>query len=481
MTTTFQSSGSTTTVDVPNGTVYVLRDYNDIYTANGDGLHLMTGVLATTVLNYGFIWADDNGVEVISDNARISNFGTLTSFTGDAFNLGGGEGMVEIYNYGRVMANDGEVIDIDTVGDKDIVLFNAGTMVARGADIVLDGAIGNIEITNSGILDGNELGMSGSGTSRLINTGQILTTGIDMRSEGAALLINQGTLINRDGSGALIMTSLTAADTVLNGGGILGRIELGDGDDIFENTGTGFVSGRVLGEAGLDTLVGGEGADQMEGGGGSDVLIGRGGDDVLTGDGGADHILAGLGSDVVYGGTANDTINGGGGDDTLDGGTQNDVLVGQDGSDLLYGDEGADTLDGGDGNDVLEGGADNDVLRGRAGEDELAGGLGLDFLTGGADADAFVFRTTAHAGIGATRDQILDFEQGLDLINVVSMSAGVFSFIGTDPFTAINQIRVIETATGSSIVQFNTDADLTAEAELRVGGVTGLTMDDFAL
>jgi serralysin len=57
----------------------------------------------------------------------------------------------------------------------------------------------------------------------------------------------------------------------------------------------------------------------------------------------------------------------------------------------------------------------------------------------------------------------------------------VFSFIGTDPFTAINQIRVIETATGSSIVQFNTDADLTAEAELRVGGVTGLTMDDFAL
>jgi serralysin len=481
MTTTFQSSGSTTTVDVPNGTVYVLRDYNDIYTANGDGLHLMTGVLATTVLNYGFIWADDNGVEVISDNARISNFGTLTSFTGDAFNLGGGEGMVEIYNYGRVMANDGEVIDIDTVGDKDIVLFNAGTMVARGADIVLDGAIGNIEITNSGMLDGNELGMSGSGTSRLINTGQILTTGIDMRSEGAALLINQGTLINRDGSGALIMTSLTAADTVLNGGGILGRIELGDGDDIFENTGTGFVSGRVLGEAGLDTLVGGEGADQMEGGGGSDVLIGRGGDDVLTGDGGADHILAGLGSDVVYGGTANDTINGGGGDDTLDGGTQNDVLVGQDGSDLLYGDEGADTLDGGDGNDVLEGGADNDVLRGRAGEDELAGGLGLDFLTGGADADAFVFRTTAHAGIGATRDQILDFEQGLDLINVVSMSAGVFSFIGTDPFTAINQIRVIETATGSSIVQFNTDADLTAEAELRVGGVTGLTMDDFAL
>lgn len=92
-----------------------------------------------------------------------------------------------------------------------------------------------------------------------------------------------------------------------------------------------------------------------------------------------------------------------------------------------------------------------------------------------------MFRTTAHAGTGAVRDQILDFEQGVDLINVVSISPGVFSFVGTAAFSGPNQIRVIETATGSSIVQFDVDGDGTADAEIRVGGVTGLTADDFAL
>jgi Ca2+-binding RTX toxin-like protein len=480
MTTTYQSSTASVSVHVPNGALYVLRDYNDIYTADGHGLELMAGALVTSVLNFGNVWADDNGVEVLSDTARISNFGMLTAFTGDAINLSGGAGLIEVYNYGTMLAHDGEVIAIDSPGTKDIVLFNAGTMVARGRDILFDGAIGDIDITNAGTLDGNELGMSGSGGSRLLNTGQIFASVIDMRSGGAALLINRGTLIDRDGSGSLVMTG-ARADKVINAGGILGGIDLAEGDDFFENAGTGVVSGPVLGQGGLDTLIGGETADRLEGGDGADRLIGRGGDDVLSGDAGADLILAGLGSDEVHGGAANDTINGGGGDDTLVGGTENDALVGQDGSDLLMGDEGHDTLDGGEGNDTLEGGEGNDVLRGRAGEDELAGGLGRDFLTGGADADVFVFRTVNHAGIGASRDQILDFEQGVDLINVVSMSAGVFDFVGTGAFTAADQIRVIETATGSSIVQFNTDADLAADAEIRVGGVIGLTVDDFAL
>ena len=157
------------------------------------------------------------------------------------------------------------------------------------------------------------------------------------------------------------------------------------------------------------------------------------------------------------------------------------MLVGQDGADNLDGGAGRDTLDGGGGNDILEGGDESDVLRGRAGEDELAGGLGLDFLTGGADADIFVFRTIAQAGIGVTRDQILDFEQGVDVINVVSMTPGAFTFVGTGAFIGANQIRVIETASGSSIVQFETTGDGTPDAEIRVAGVTGLTADDFAL
>ena len=481
MTTTYQSSASTT-VYAPNGATVVLRDYNDIYTANGDGFQLMAGTLVTSLFAYGFVWADDNGVEVRADNARIANFGTLTSFTGDAINLAGGAGLIEILNYGTMMANDGELIDIDSPGDKNIDLFNAGTMVARGADLVFDGAIGNFTLTNSGLMNGQDLAMSGSGFSRLVNTGEIFATRIDMRSTGPAVLINRGTLTDRDGTGDLVLTGDAAAgDTVVNAGTLLGSVALGIGADFFENAGPGVTSGAVRGEAGNDTLVGGESADLLEGGSDNDKLVGRGGDDALHGGAGDDLILAGLGSDVVTGGDGTDTISGGGGDDDLSGDGAADVLAGQDGSDLLEGGAGNDTLDGGDGNDTLEGGDDNDVLRGRAGEDELAGGLGLDFLTGGADADVFVFRTTAHAGTGAVRDQILDFEQGVDLINVVSMSPGVFAFVGTAAFSAPNQIRVIETATGSSIVQFDVDGDGTADAEIRVGGVTGLTADDFAL
>lgn len=471
MTTTYQSSSSTT-VFVANGANVVLRDYNDIYTANGDGFELMAGPLVTSLFVYGYVWADDNGVEVLADNVRIANFGMLSSFTGDAINLSGGVGTVEILNYGTILANDGEVIDIASAGDKTITLFNAGTLTARDADLVFDGAIAGISITNTGLMEGAGLAMSGTGSSRLVNSGEILVTHVDMRSAGPAVLINRGTITDRDGTGELIRTGNGAGDTVVNAGTILGDIDLGGGPDFFENAGPGVTAGRVLGGDGVDTLVGGESADRLEGGGGSDTLVGRGGDDVLDGGAADDLILAGLGSDELLGGAGNDTMTGGGGDDSLSGQSEADVLVGQDGS---------DRLDGGDGNDTLEGGDGVDVLRGRAGEDELAGGLGLDFLTGGADADTFVFRTTAHAGTGATRDQILDFEQGSDLINVVSMSPGVFSFVGTDAFSGPNQVRVIETATGSSIVQFDVNGDGTADAEIRVADVIGLTAEDFAL
>lgn len=480
MTTTYQSSSSTT-VFVANGANVVLRDYNDIYTANGDGFELMAGPLITSLFVYGYVWADDNGVEVLADNVRIANFGMMSSFTGDAINLSGGAGTVEILNYGTILANEGEVIDIDSAGDKTITLFNAGTLSARDADLVFDGAIATISITNTGLMDGAGLAMSGTGSSRLVNSGEILVTHVDMRSTGPAVLINRGTITDRDGAGELIRTGNGTGDTVVNAGKILGDIDLGGGPDFFENAGPGVTSGRVLGGDGIDTLVGGESADVLEGGGGTDTLVGRGGDDLLDGGAADDLILAGLGSDELLGGAGNDTMTGGGGDDSLSGQSEADVLVGQDGSDWLDGGTGNDTMDGGDGNDVLEGGDGVDVLRGRAGEDELAGGLGLDFLTGGADADIFVFRSTAQAGIGAQRDQVLDFEPGLDLINVVSMSPGVFSFVGTAAFSAPNQIRVIETATGSSIVQFDVDGDGTADAEIRVAGVTGLTVDDFAL
>lgn len=184
----------------------------------------------------------------------------------------------------------------------------------------------------------------------------------------------------------------------------------------------------------------------------------------------------------MFGGNNNDTMNGNAGHDTLLGGWGHDVLVGQNGSDLLDGGQLDDVLDGGNGDDTLEGGSGNDNLRGRAGEDVLAGGLGQDFLTGGQDADSFVFRSIAETAVGAQRDQILDFEQGVDLI-VVGLSPGVFEFRGTAAFAPSGnpELRLFESATGSTIVQFDADGNGTIDGEIRVANVTGLTADDFVL
>ena len=94
-----------------------------------------------------------------------------------------------------------------------------------------------------------------------------------------------------------------------------------------------------------------------------------------------------LGNDQLYGEADGDDLRGGGSKDALDGGA---------GDDFLYGDRGRDTVNGGTGNDRLSGGE--------------GGGIGDGF------ADVFVFGNAASNGGGT--DRILDFENGLDTIDL---------------------------------------------------------------
>lgn len=434
----------------------------------GDHAITSSGAFANVLTLNGLVAANDtvswNAVEASGSGLRaiVGATGTIISASGDGFSASVG-GLFDLINVGSIIVASDGVTVAHSDGDALITVSNSGTIHAGSDGISVDSGSQIARIVNSGSITAatgvavSTGWMGGTGTTTLVNTGMI--TGFTGSFEA--------------GSGAAI--------NVINNAGLMaGQILLGLGDDLYEG-GSGQVTGTVFGENGADTLAGGEFTDVLDGGSGDDHLVGRGGDDVMTSGSGADVLLGGSGNDQMTGGTEADTLIGNSGDDTMAGDGGDDLLIGQDGTDSIDGGDGSDTLDGGAGDDVLEGGGESDVLRGRGGEDELAGGLGLDFLTGGSGADIFVFRTTTHAGLGATRDQILDFEQGLDLINVVSMSTGVFEFIGTAAFSAVNQIRVIETANGSSIVQFNTDADLAAEAEIRVAGVTGLTADDFAL
>ncbi|ASP22604.1 leukotoxin [Antarctobacter heliothermus] len=389
--------------------------------------------------------------------------GTVTSLETDTFDIQG-TGNFNLVNDGTIMSND-DAIDSrvsDTGGTNRLV--NSGKIVALSTAVAFDGGTGTQYISNSGTIEG--------GTNGVFSNWEIGSTGSSYLNNTG--IVSGLTYSYTSGSG-------TGRDYIYNSGIMDGNIITGTGNDRYE--GPGVLRGEYFAGNGNDTAAGGASTDVFRGGNDNDLLVGRGGDDSLFGDNGLDTLLGGDGNDRVEGGADNDTLNGNAGDDTLLGGAGNDLLVGQDGSDLLEGGADNDTMDGGNGDDILEGGDGNDVLRGRAGEDDLAGGLGRDYLTGGAGADNFVFRSVAETVAGANRDQILDFEQGVDTIVIAGLSPGVFEFRGTAAFAPSGnpEIRMNETATGSTIVQIDNNGDGVIDAEIRVGGVTGLTADDFVL
>lgn len=73
---------------------------------------------------------------------------------------------------------------------------------------------------------------------------------------------------------------------------------------------------------------------------------------------------------------------------------------------------GKDVITGTGFDDHLFGGRRGDTIDGGAGDDRIDGGGGKDYLTGGAGADTFVFVADGR------KDFIMDFEDGLDLIDL---------------------------------------------------------------
>ena len=156
---------------------------------------------------------------------------------------------------------------------------------------------------------------------------------------------------------------------------------------------------------------------------------------------GFDSLMGDEGDDMINGGADTDTISGGDGNDVLMGGTENDIITGDAGADTIWGQEGNDLINGGTGDDVLFGhggmSADdggNDFLTGGEGNDVLNGGMGRDVLTGGSGIDTFVFAVGDSSGQVGVADQVVDFEEGIDLIDLSAVSSFVgqnVEFVGT--------------------------------------------------
>ncbi len=450
-----------------NETGVIATPEASLVAASGDAV-TMTGSTSYLAVNGTLMTSDlgaGNAIALASIRSRIDigPSGYLHSF-GNRVIEGSVSSSFSLKNAGVISGHLEALRIFDDDGALPVTISNSGIIRAAAPALNIDSGSAQVTITNTGTI------LSDSNAAIFANSGS---------GTGAVRLFNSGTISGLMNS--LFTSTLDANDNVFNTGTMIGNIMFGAGEDYYDGPGT--LAGILYAGAGSDTLAGGDGSDHFDGDTDADLLVGRGGDDSLLGDGGADTVLGGDGNDRIDGGGDNDTLNGNAGDDTIEGGSGNDILVGQDGSDELDGGDGLDTMDGGNGDDTLEGGADNDILRGRAGEDNLAGGLGLDLLTGGQDADSFVFRSVAETVVGANRDQILDFEQGIDLIVVSGLSPGVFEFKGTSAFAPSGnpELRLFETPTGSTIVQLDNNGDGAADAEIRVANITGLTAEDFVL
>lgn len=290
----------------------------------------------------------------------------------------------------------------------------------------------------------------------------------------------------------------------------------GDGDDVLDG-GAGI--DKLFGGNNNDSLYGGDGSDSLDGGGGNNLLDGGAGNDTIVADDGLDTITGGNGNDKISGGGGNDsidagnnndTVNAGDGDDTVDagasddfvtgglgndniqGGTGNDSITGDEGNDYLLGHNGLDSLDGGIGsdtiyagndNDLLIGGEDGDELHGMTGNDTIIGGTGIDTMFGDEGADTFVFQTIGDSTVGGwvPRDTIVDFEVGVDKIDLTAL--GFMTYIGNGSFTGagpeLSHYASLEPGVDHIIVSIDIDGDREADMMFNLRGNVAVGQSDF--
>lgn len=224
--------------------------------------------------------------------------------------------------------------------------------------------------------------------------------------------------------------------------------------------------------------------------------------------------------DIIYGYGGNDTINGNAGDDVVDGGAGDDRLSG--GANTLVGDtvsyatatlavtaslastvaqttggagrdtlSGFENLTGSDFNDRLTGSAGANVVKGGNGNDIITGGLGADILWGGAGSDTLDFNAIGETANSATgRDLIMDFQQGLDRIDLSTIDASsvlgnnnAFLFRGqTASFGTARdgEVRYVH-ENGMTLIFGDTDSDIAPEFQIAMNGVYNLSALDFIL
>jgi Ca2+-binding RTX toxin-like protein len=241
-------------------------------------------------------------------------------------------------------------------------------------------------------------------------------------------------------------------------------------------------------------------------------------------------------NNVITGNTGNNILNGGAGNDTLNGGAGDDLMIGGIGADSLDGGTGFNIGDysgssagvsinlitnvntGGDAqgdtltnigtifgsqfDDLIVGRSISDGIYGEAGNDTFIGGGGGDSFGGGLGNDTFVFNTGDMVDSVTTpldnywlRDQIEDFVQGQDKINLTgfdanSILAGQQQFIfgaAFSPATNFAQGSLISgefTSAQNGVISWHYELDGTTEhtvIDFNVNDTGGNTVAEYQI
>jgi len=449
---TLRSGFGTDTINGLGGDDRLFGQDGDDTLNGGDGNDQLTGGAGADVLNGGA------GMDIVYYNGSSEGV-ILNIATGGTGGDAAGDTFISIE---RVY---GSAFDDELTGDDNLNLLYG----LAGMDVI-NGEGGNDLLYGQ---SGDDTINGGDGIDRLFGGSENDTLNGDA---GDDFLYGQtGNDILNGGVGEDLLSGGSGNDD-FNGGDDNDIILAGAGDD------------TVMGGAGDDIINGQSGINNLHGGDGNDTLISGTGDDFLDGGAGIDRALysssaaavtVNLADDTGFGGSAegdtyssienlygsqfddsltgdasDNTIGGLGGDDIIDGGAGNDRLIGAAGDDMLFGGDGDDILIAQEGADTLDGGAGADRLIGGTDDDIIIGGSDNDLLLGQTGADTFIFGD-AHGA-----DRIVDFEQGVDLIEFDGTS-GVTSF-GDLTITQTGAHVLITSAAGTIAVNNALVADFDA-------------------
>lgn len=244
-------------------------------------------------------------------------------------------------------------------------------------------------------------------------------------------------------------------DTIISGGGRADVI-CGAGNDVF-------YGGEVT-----DTAYGGTGSDRIYGNSGADNLFGMKGNDTIHGGRGADYLSGGAGHDRIFADSNGE--NGKTGPHLPSAG---DTIYGGAGRDLIYGSGSNDLVYGGTGDDRINSGAGQDKIFGGSGNDTISGGIGKDYLYGGHGHDIFVFRDEGDSlRRHVDRDTIVDFQGGIDLIDIRSISDDSESSLvvrAARAFSGVeNEVIFFQTQDGNALICADFDGDYTTDFSIKV-------------